>query len=98
SLFSGRISPKSLGGPLQIGAVAYDFAKKGVPDLCLFLGLLSVSLAVLNFMPIPVLDGGHFVFLCWEGLRGKPPSERVVVVATYVGLALVLSLMAFVMY
>lgn len=97
SLFSGRISPKSLGGPLQIGAVAYDFAKKGLSDLSLFLGLLSVSLAVLNFMPIPVLDGGHFVFLCWEGIRGKPPSERIVIAANYVGLSLVLSLMCWVL-
>ena len=64
----------------------------------MFLGILSVSLSVLNFLPIPVLDGGHFVFLCWEGIRGKPPSERVVVTATYVGLAFVLSLMVFVLY
>lgn len=97
-LFSGRISHKALGGPIRIAETAYFFIKQGVPDLILFLGILSVSLAVLNFLPIPVLDGGHFVFLCWEGIRGKPPSERVVVAATYVGLALVLSLMAFVMY
>ena len=97
SLFSGRISPKSLGGPLQIGEAAYHFAKRGLPDLSLFLGLLSVSLAVLNFMPIPVLDGGHFVFLCWEGIRGKPPSERIVIAANYVGLAMVLSLMCWVL-
>jgi regulator of sigma E protease len=56
-----------------------------------------VSLAVLNFMPIPVLDGGHFVFLCWEGIRGKPPSERIVIAANYVGLAMVLSLMCWVL-
>ena len=97
-LFSGRISHKALGGPIRIAETAYFFIKQGVPDLILFLGILSVSLAVLNFLPIPVLDGGHFVFLCWEGIRGKPPSEKVVVAATYVGLALVLSLMAFVMY
>jgi regulator of sigma E protease len=44
-----------------------------------------------------VLDGGHFAFLCWEGIRGKPASERVVVAATYLGLAFVLSLMLFVL-
>lgn len=98
SLFSGRISPKALGGPISIARTAFYFSKQGVPDLILFLGILSVSLAVLNFLPIPVLDGGHFVMLCWEGIRGKPPSEKVVVTATYVGLALVLSLMAWVMY
>jgi regulator of sigma E protease len=97
-LFSGRISPKALGGPIRIADTAYHFSKQGIPDLILFLGILSVSLSVLNFLPIPVLDGGHFAFLCWEGIRGKPPSERVVVAATYVGLAFVLSLMVFVLY
>jgi regulator of sigma E protease len=97
-LFSGQISHKALGGPIRIAEAAFMSSKQGVPDLILFLGILSVSLAVLNFLPIPVLDGGHFVFLCWEGIRGKPPSPKVVVTATYVGLALILSLMAFVMY
>ncbi len=97
-LTSGQISPKALGGPIRIAETAYFFSKQGTPDLILFMGILSVSLAVLNFLPIPVLDGGHFAFLCWEGIRGKPPSERVVVAATYVGLALVLSLMVWVMY
>lgn len=97
-LTSGRISPNALGGPIRIFSMGYYFSKLGIPDLILFLGMLSVSLAVLNFLPIPVLDGGHFMFLCWEGIRGKPPSDWVVVTATYVGLAMVLSLMAWVMY
>jgi regulator of sigma E protease len=97
-LTSGRISPEALGGPLRIAATAHHFTKQGIPDLILFLGMLSVSLAVLNFLPIPVLDGGHFMFLCWEGIRGKPPSDWFVVTATYVGLAMILSLMAWVMY
>jgi regulator of sigma E protease len=93
-----RISPKALSGPIRIAEIAYLSTKQGIPDLILFLGILSVSLAVLNFLPIPVLDGGHFMFLVWEGIRGKPPSEKVVVTATYVGLALVLSLMVWVLY
>jgi regulator of sigma E protease len=97
-LFSGRISHKALGGPIRIAETAFFFVQQGIPDLILFLGILSVSLAVLNFLPIPVLDGGHFIFLCWEGIRGKPPSERVIITATYIGLAFILSLMAFVMY
>lgn len=97
-LFSGRISTDALGGPIRIAETAYFFSSQGIPDLILFLGILSVSLAVLNFLPIPVLDGGHFVFLCWEGIRGKPPSEKVVVTATYIGLAFVLSLMCFFVY
>jgi regulator of sigma E protease len=59
-----RISPKALSGPIRIAETAYSFSKQGIPDLSLFLGILSVSLAVLNFLPIPVLDGGHFMFLC----------------------------------
>jgi regulator of sigma E protease len=97
-LFSGRVSAKALGGPLSIFDTAHMFVKKGFADLILFLGILSVSLAVLNFLPIPVLDGGHFVFLLWEGIRGKPPSERIVLGAQYVGLLMIVSLMAWVMY
>jgi len=97
-LFSGRVSAKALGGPLSIFDTAHMFVKKGFADLVLFLGILSVSLAVLNFLPIPVLDGGHFVFLLWEGIRGKPPSERIVLGAQYVGLLMILSLMVWVMY
>jgi regulator of sigma E protease len=66
--------------------------------LIFFLGYLSINLAVLNFLPIPLLDGGHMMFLLYEGLRGKPASERVLIAATYMGLAFVLSLMVFVLY
>jgi regulator of sigma E protease len=97
-LASGRISKKALGGPITIAQVAFIFSERGVPDLILFLAILSVNLAVLNFLPVPVLDGGHFMFLCWEGIRGKPPSERVVIAANYVGLAMVLSLMVWVIW
>jgi regulator of sigma E protease len=64
----------------------------------LFLGFLSVNLAVLNFLPIPVLDGGHMVFLTWEAVTGKKPSERVMIAATYLGLAFILGLMGLVIY
>ncbi len=57
-----------------------------------------MNLAVLNFLPIPVLDGGHMVFLCWEAVTRKRPSERVLIAATYCGMAFVLGLMAFVLY
>jgi regulator of sigma E protease len=97
-LASGKVSKRALGGPITIFKTAYFFAEKGVADLFLFLGILSVSLAVLNFLPIPVLDGGHFVFLLWEGIRGKPASVRVIETATYVGLLLLLTLMGWVMY
>jgi regulator of sigma E protease len=58
--------------------------------------MLSANLAVLNFLPIPVLDGGHMVFLAYEGIRRKPASEQVQLVLTYIGLVFILSLMIWV--
>ncbi len=98
SLVRRDISPKELQGPIGIARVAYLVAKDGLPELLVFLGFLSVNLAVLNFLPIPVLDGGHMVFLIWEGVTRKKPTEKVVIAATYVGFAFILSLMAFVLY
>ncbi|GAB4144509.1 MAG: site-2 protease family protein [Planctomycetaceae bacterium] len=98
SLFGGRLSYKELSGPVGIAKVAYRVAEQGIPELLLFLGFLSVNLAVLNFLPIPVLDGGHMVFLCWEAITRKKPSERVMVAATYIGMAFILGLMGLVLY
>jgi regulator of sigma E protease len=70
----------------------------GFVPFLLFLGFLSLNLAVLNFLPIPVLDGGHMVFLLWEGITGKRPSEKIMVGSLYVGLAFLLGLMALVLY
>lgn len=98
SLFGGRVSPKELTGPIGIAKTAFKIAKQGFADLLLFLGFLSINLAVLNFLPIPVLDGGHMVFLTWEAVTGKKPSERVMIAATYVGLAFILGLMGLVIY
>jgi len=97
-LFARRISTKAVGGPLRIAETAFVFAKQGFGDLLLFLAMLSVSLAVMNFLPIPVLDGGHFMFLLWEGITGKPVNERIVVTLTWLGLGMILSLMLWVFY
>ena len=97
-LVVGGISPKSLGGPGTIAVVATSEASQGTSRLLLFLTLLSANLAIVNFLPIPVLDGGHFLFLCYEGLFRRPVSERVQMVLTYAGLFLILGLMAFVLY
>jgi regulator of sigma E protease len=91
-----QISPRLLGGPIEIAKQAGRSANEGFGRLLLFLTMLSANLAVVNFLPIPVLDGGHMVFLAYEWIRGKPPSEGVVVVLSYLGLALILSLMFFV--
>ena len=95
-LFTGRISVKNLQGPVGIAQVGYAVAKQGPSRLMIFLGFLSVNLAVLNFLPIPVLDGGHMVFLTYEAVAGKKPSEKVLIIAQYVGLIMILGLMVFV--
>jgi regulator of sigma E protease len=95
-LLSGRISPKMLGGPLQIASAAFNVAGEDLYKYLFFLGFISVNLAVVNFLPIPVLDGGHMVFLIYEGIVGRPPSEWVRTVATYLGLLFILLLMLFV--
>jgi regulator of sigma E protease len=91
-MVTGRLSIKNLGGPVLIANAAFKYAGYDIWEFVFFLGLISVNLAVVNFLPIPVLDGGHMVFLVYEKLRGRPASETVRVVATYAGLAVILSL------
>jgi regulator of sigma E protease len=98
NLFNRNLSYENFLGPLGIISVAYGVAQQGIPEMCLFLGLLSANLAVLNFLPIPVLDGGHMVFLIWEAVTRKRPSERVQIAATYFGMAFVLCLAILVFY
>jgi regulator of sigma E protease len=91
-----QVSFKALGGPISIFVLLKQAAQQSTPELLITLTILSANLAVLNFLPIPVLDGGHMVFLAWEGIRGKPADERVQFVLTCIGLALILSLMIWV--
>jgi regulator of sigma E protease len=95
-LWTNDIDPRLVGGPIEIAKQAGRHAQEGFSRLLLFLTMLSANLAVVNFLPIPVLDGGHMVFLAYELVRGKPPSEGVVAVLSYLGLALILTLMLFV--
>ena len=97
-LVTGTISIKNLGGPIAIFTVAKSEASQGLPRLLIFLTFLSANLAVLNFLPIPALDGGHMVFLAAEGVTGRPVAEKVQGTLTLVGVALLLALMAFVFY
>ncbi len=92
-----RISVRNLGGPWTIIRVALIQARLGLGNLLLFLTLLSANLAVINFLPIPVLDGGHMVLLIYEGIRGKPADERVQEILTWIGLIFILTLMIFVL-
>ena len=94
----GQISVKAVSGPVGIIRAAGHGASRGFGEFLTLLGMISANLAVINFFPIPVLDGGHMVFLIWELFLGKPPSEKVLVVANYLGLLLIAGLMVGVLY
>jgi regulator of sigma E protease len=98
SLLGGRVSMKHLGGPIMIFSMGYRAAGTSLSILVFFLGLLSVNLAVLNFLPIPPLDGGQMVFLIAEKVRGRPLPDTAMIAGQWVGLVLVLCLMVFVTY
>jgi regulator of sigma E protease len=98
SLAQGRVSPKAMAGPLKIPQIAYASAASGWTYLIHFLGVLSINLAVLNFLPIPPLDGGQMAFLIAEKIRGRPLPDSAVIVGSWMGLLLVVALMVFVLY
>ncbi|MFT3787087.1 MAG: site-2 protease family protein [Tepidisphaeraceae bacterium] len=92
------VSPTNLMGPLQMLQSGALFAAKGTDWFIWFLAMISANLAVVNFLPIPVVDGGHFAFLVIEKLTGKKPSPAVQAISAYIGLGLLLSLFLFVTY
>ncbi len=94
----GLISLENLSGPITIARVANQSISTGVEEFLRFLALLSVSLGVLNLLPIPVLDGGHILFYLIEAIRGRPLSERSQVIGFKIGLSLVVMLMAVAFY
>jgi regulator of sigma E protease len=98
AMLTGRVSVKTMSGPLSIANISYKLAGEDFWQFLLFLGVLSVNLAVVNFLPIPVLDGGHMVFLILEKILGRPVPERLFAIAMYTGLFLILSLMVFVLW
>jgi regulator of sigma E protease len=94
SLATFRVSITQVYGPVGIAKTSYEIAGENIFDFLVFLALININLAVVNFLPIPVLDGGHMVFLLYEWLRGKPPSDRVRFIASIIGLIFILGLMA----
>jgi regulator of sigma E protease len=86
----------ALGGPGTIAMVAGNEASKGLPSFLVFLTMLSANLAVLNFLPIPLLDGGHLVFLAYEGIRRRPAPEKFVIAMHMLGFVFIITLMMFV--
>jgi regulator of sigma E protease len=97
-MLKGLISPKNLSGPITIAKVASASAKSGLESYISFLALLSVSLGVLNLLPIPVLDGGHLMYYIVELLAGRPVPERVQAVGYQLGLFMVLGIMGLALF
>jgi len=97
-MIQGLISPKNLSGPITIAKVASASAKSGLESYISFLALLSISLGVLNLLPIPVLDGGHLLYYTVELLAGRPVPEKIQALGYQLGLFLVLGIMMLALY
>jgi regulator of sigma E protease len=95
NMLTGNVSLKSLSGPIDIAQYAGYAAQSGVSTFLEFLAFVSISLGVLNLLPIPVLDGGHLLYFAAEAVKGSPLSERAEALGQRVGLVLLLSLMGF---
>ncbi len=97
-LITQKVPLNSLGGPIMIAQVAGKQAEQGVPQLVHFMAVLSINLALLNILPIPMLDGGHLLFFILEAVRGKPIPMKHREIAQAIGLTALLTLMVFVFY
>jgi len=94
-----RIIPAdTIGGPIMIFQMAGEQASHGAMNFFTFMAVISINLGVLNLLPIPVLDGGHILFMGIEAIRRRPLSDKVIIISQKVGLAMLLSLMAFAFY
>ena len=97
-MVTGVLSTANLSGPITIAKVATTSAESGLLPYLAFIAYLSVSLGVLNLLPIPVLDGGHLAWYAVEAIRGKPVSERIQAMGMQVGMSLVMALMVIAFY
>jgi regulator of sigma E protease len=97
-MITGEVSWRNISGPVTIADYAGQSAKLGVTYYLKFLALVSISLAVLNLLPIPILDGGHLLYYVVEIIKRGPLSERSMEIGQQIGLALLLMLMAFAFY
>jgi regulator of sigma E protease len=95
-MMEGVVSPKTLGGPILIAQMAGTQAREGIIPFILFMALLSINLAVLNLLPVPVLDGGHLLFYFIEIVKGSEVSVKWREMANQVGFVLLIILMIFV--
>jgi regulator of sigma E protease len=97
-LITGDISADTIGGPIMIAKMAGDQAKAGIGNLIFFIALISVNLAIINLVPIPILDGGHLLFFFIELIKGRPVNLKIREIAQQVGLFIILLLVVLVFY
>ncbi len=97
-LAAGKISPKELAGPVGIYKITADFARTGFVMLLSFIAFLSVNLSVINLLPIPVLDGGHVLFLSLEAIIRRPLNEKFVEICQKIGFALLMLLIVYTLW
>jgi regulator of sigma E protease len=97
-LLQGSLSTTALSGPVGIISMTYQVAGTTAAHYFYFLGLISSCLAVMNLLPLPVLDGGHIVILLIEKISGKPVNERLLAAAMYAGMAFLLGVMLWITY
>ena len=91
SLIGKTVSTKEVSGPVGIGKTAIHVGReKSLAYFAYFMAMISVSLAVINFLPLPVVDGGHAVFLLIEKIRGRPLSVKVMNIIQFIGIVLIL--------
>lgn len=93
-MITGKASLSNLSGPITIARMAHSSALLGVSRFLFFLGLISLSLAIINLLPIPILDGGHLMYYLVEAIKGSPVSEQTQIAGQYIGLILVIGLMS----
>ena len=97
-MLTGEVSWRNLSGPVTIADYAGQSARMGIDYYLKFLALVSISLGILNLLPVPVLDGGHLMYHMIEIIKRGPVSERFMEIGQQIGLALLLLLMAFAFY
>jgi regulator of sigma E protease len=97
-LIQGRIPASTIGGPILIAQMAGQQASEGLLNIAFFIAILSINLGVINFLPIPILDGGHLLFFMIEAVMGQPVSLKKREIAQQVGFFLLIALMFFAFY
>ena len=97
-MVTGDVSVKNISGPINIAQIAGYSASVGLAPFLSFLAVVSISLGILNLLPVPMLDGGQIAYQLAEAAKGSPLSERFQVIGQQVGILLLLALMSFAFY